>query len=59
MIWQPLLISDTNAEEYSNSKNTQTMSVGSKKGYKIVMVILKCFLFRSSREIKEWVGCFS
>lgn len=56
--WQPLLISGTNAEEYSNNKNAQTISVGTKKGYKIFIVILKCFLFHSSRGIKEWVGCF-
>lgn len=32
--------------------------MGSKKGYKIVIVTLKCLLFHSSEEIKEWFGCF-
>lgn len=32
--------------------------MGSKKGYKIVIVTLKCLSFHSSEEIKEWFGCF-
>lgn len=53
-----MFISDTNAEEYSNNENIQAISVGSKKGYKFVIVTLQFFLFHSSKEIKKWVGCF-
>ena len=40
-----LFLSGSNAEEYSRIENVQNTSVDNKKGYRIVTVTRKCFLF--------------
>lgn len=54
-----IFASGSNAEEYSKIENIQNTSVDNKKGYRIVTVTLKRFLFNSSKEIKEWLRCFT